>query len=61
MGKKYDAYAKAAQAESQTLGRYQAEIVGGNQKDIEQARTDYNQARSIADVTYGEFTDDVEG
>lgn len=61
MGKKYDAYAKAAQAETQALGRYQAEIIGGDEKAVEQARTDYNQAKSIANTVYGEFADDQEG
>jgi len=61
MGKKYDAYAKAAQAETESKVRYQAELIGGDEKAIKQAATDYNQTNAIANALYNDWSDDIEG
>lgn len=61
MGKKYDAYAKAAQAETQALTRLEAEKVGGDQDAILQASTDLLQANKAANLTYGEWQEDITG
>lgn len=61
MGKKYDAYAKAAQAENQARTRLEAEKVGGDQAAIQQASNDFKQAHEIAKVTYNEWSDDITG
>jgi hypothetical protein len=61
MGKKYDAYAKAAQAERQSLTRYQAESVGGDAEAVRQAQTDAAQNHEIAKATFDEWTEDPTG
>lgn len=61
MGKKYDAYEKAAQAETQSLTRLEAEKIGGDQQAIQQAANDFRQAHEIAKATYEEWSDDVTG
>lgn len=61
MGKKYDAYAKAAQAERQANTRLQAEMIGGDEKAIYQAQCDAKQNHDIALATFDEFTEDPTG
>lgn len=61
MGKKYDAYAKAAQAETAARVRLEAEKVGQDQQAIQQASTDLKQANAIANTLFGEMLDDPQG
>lgn len=61
MGKKYDAYAKAARAENQARTRLEAEKVGGDKSAIQQAATDFKQTNEIAKVTYDEWSKDITG
>lgn len=61
MGKKYDAYAQAAQAEQQAQTRYQAEQIGGDQQSIQQAATDLNQTHAIANALWDEVMEDPQG
>lgn len=55
MGKKYDDYAKAAQAETTARVRYQAELIGGEDEAIRHAAADLKQANQIADTLYDEW------
>lgn len=61
MGKKYDAYAKAAQAENQARTRLEAEKIGGDKEAVRQASNDFQQAHEIAKVTYDEWSNDITG
>lgn len=61
MGKKYDAYAKAAQAERQANNRWQAETVGGDEQAIRQAQADAAQNHQIAQALFDEFLEDPQG
>jgi hypothetical protein len=61
MGKKYDDYAKAAQAETTSKVRYEAELIGGDDTAIRQAANDLNQNSAIANALYDEWSDDVNG
>ena len=61
MGRKYDDYAKAAQAETQANDRYEAEKIGGDADAIRQAQADADQANRIANVLYNEWSGDVQG
>ncbi len=61
MGKKYDAYAKAAQAEKQSLTRRKAEMIGGDESAIRQATADAQQNHEIAKATFEEWIEDPQG
>ena len=61
MGKKYDAYEKAAQAESQSLGRLMDAEVGGDGAAVQQAAADLRNANGIASATWDEFMEDPNG
>lgn len=61
MGKKYDDYSKAARAETTSKNRYEAELVGGDEAAISQARDDYRNNAGIANELYKEFSDDPTG
>lgn len=61
MGKKYEAYEKAAQAETASRVRYEAELIGGDREAAKQAATDYRQNVTIAEVTYDEWSKDIKG
>jgi len=53
MGKKYDAYAQAAQAETASNARWQLDPSAQNEADAKQNET-------IAQATFDEFLDDPE-
>jgi len=61
MGKKYEAYEKAAQAETQSLARLMDAEIGGDGEAVQQAAADVHNANAIADVTYNEFIADPNG
>ncbi len=61
MGKKYDAYAQAAQAERQSSNRLAAERVGGDEASIYQAQVDAKQNHDIAMATFDEWIEDPQG
>ena len=61
MGKKYDSYAKAAQAETTSRVRYEAERVGGDKEATRQAANDLAQNSSIASALWEEVKDDPTG
>lgn len=61
MGKKYEAYSKAAKAEAQSKNRYEAESVGGDAGAAAHALNDYKQNSQIADALFTEMLDDPTG
>ncbi len=61
MGKKYDAYEKAAQAEGMAKQRLHAAEGGSTQAGMRQARNDAQSAEVISTVLWNEFIDDPEG
>jgi len=54
MGKKYDAYQKAAQAEAASAARWNNDPTDQNERDTQQAE-------AIANATWVEFTEDPKG
>lgn len=61
MGKKYDAYAQAAQAESASAQRMIEASQSGDPNKIYQAENDFDQNKGIADALWTEVTEDPEG
>jgi len=61
MGKKYDAYAKAAKAEIMAKNRLSDTEGGSTGAAIQQARTDAQQAEANANFLYKEMLQDPEG
>jgi hypothetical protein len=61
MGKKYDDYADAAEAEAQSRTRLEAESIGGDQAAVQQASDDYKQNNLIARELWDEFKEDPQG
>lgn len=61
MGKKYEAYEKAAQAENQSIARLMDAELSGNADAVKQASNDLQQNNAIANATWSEFMDDPQG
>lgn len=61
MGKKYEAYEKAAQAENKSIARLMDAELSGDKKAVEQARADLQNNNKIANVTWKEFKEDPKG
>ncbi len=61
MGKKYDDYANAAEAENVSRARLEAESIGGDQAAVQQASDDYKQNNLIARELWDEFKEDPQG
>lgn len=59
MGKKYDAYAKAAQAETSSMARAAVEDAQGGVS--EQTSRDLQQNNAIANVLFNEMIEDPKG
>lgn len=61
MGKKYDAYAKAAQAENQAKARLGSVQGGSTEKTLKEAVNNAKSAEAISNVLYSEWIQDPEG
>lgn len=61
MGKKYDAYEKAAQAEGVAKSRLSAAEGGSTKDGMKQAQNDAQSAEVISNVLWQEFLDDPQG
>lgn len=61
MGKKYEAYEKAAQAESASVGRLIEAEISGDDNQAQMAVNDLMQNRAIANATWDEFIEDPKG
>ncbi len=61
MGKKYEAYEKAAQAENESIARLMDAELSGNADAVKQASNDLQQNNAIANATWNEFMDDPQG
>lgn len=61
MGRKYEAYQKAVQAEGMAKNRYSDVQGGSTQKAYEQAENDARQAERAANDAFQTFIEDPEG
>lgn len=61
MGKKYDAYAKAAQAETQAKDRLHQVNGGSTEKAMTEATNNAKSAEVVANVLYNEWMEDPTG
>lgn len=61
MGKKYDAYQKAAQAEGMAKNRLSDAEGGSTKSGMTQAKNDAKSAEVISNVLWNEFIADPEG
>lgn len=61
MGKKYDAYEKAVQAENQAKARLSDVQGGGTQNAMIEATNNAKSAEAISNVLFNEFLQDPQG
>jgi len=61
MGKKYEAYQKAVQAEGMAKNRHSDAQGGSSKGTIQEAETNLHQALNNSNDTWNQFIDDPEG